>query len=1080
MKLQSCLPKMNFLYFYITGYLRIFVPQINNSPMKRLINPLFSSATTIILLLILMISMGAATFIEDKYDTITAQYIVYDAIWFELIFFLLILNLFGHILKYKMYRRNKWSGLLFHTAFIVIIIGAGITRYFGFEGSMHIREGQETNLIYTQSPYLQISVEGKEQKVICDQPFRISSFTGNSLSLEYPSAALGKITIEYVSFLNNAVEKIKENVTGGRNIISLVTADENAQQNLFLTEGKVVNTGLLSLAFNDTANADAVLIERTNGVLTFTAPFEIIRTNMKTNESDTIHPGTLAELLQDMIYRARGMAFMCTGFYSNATTEYVSGNAGEKGADALVMKVGIGNRTHQATVFGGPGYEMHLQDYNFDGVSFKMGWGEKPVELPFSIRLNDFILDRYAGSMSPSSYASEITLMDKRKNLQENHRIFMNNVLDYNMYRFFQSSYDTDEKGTILSVNHDFFGTAVTYTGYFLLVLGFVLTLFNKNSRFHELSRKIGAIRIKRKAGMVMIAVLLFMNGFAFAQSNISKPVAPEQAEKFGHLLIQTYDGRFQPIHSLAYDVMHKIARKDKFEISGKGEMDAIQVLMDMMIAPEFWQQQKIILVREKSVQQVLGMNGKYASVVDFFDGSNQYKLQKYIEEAFRKKQSAQNSFDKEIIKVDERLNIVGMAIKGSMLKLFPEPGAENNKWVSWDDKASQVPLTGPITFLNEELKIDPMTYFNIMGAYLTEVAKANNSGNYSQADKIMNLISNIQRNSAGKQLLASETKINTEILYNKLQIFIQLRNVYAVLSIILLLLAFIDNLRAKKSRIISLALNISIVVLGLAFLYHTFGMILRWYLTGHAPWSNGYESLLLIAWGGLLAGFSFARYSKITLAATALLAFFILMTASHSSYDPQLTNLQPVLKSYWLIIHVATLTISYGFLGLGFILGLMNLVIYLFKTVKNNARLDLIIAELTCINEMNLIVGIVLATIGTFLGGVWANESWGRYWGWDAKETWALVIVIAYTLVLHLRFIPKMRSNYIFNVASVAGFGSVIMTFVGVNYYLSKGMHSYGAGDTPVFPLWAWGIIFSVLSLMVVAGFKQRGINEE
>jgi ABC-type transport system involved in cytochrome c biogenesis permease subunit len=200
-----------------------------------------------------------------------------------------------------------------------------------------------------------------------------------------------------------------------------------------------------------------------------------------------------------------------------------------------------------------------------------------------------------------------------------------------------------------------------------------------------------------------------------------------------------------------------------------------------------------------------------------------------------------------------------------------------------------------------------------------------------------------------------------------------------------------------------------------------------------------------------------------------------MLMTASHSSYDPQLTNLQPVLKSYWLIVHVATLTISYGFLGLGFFLGLINLSINLFRNPKNQERLDLIITELTYINEMNLTIGIVLATIGTFLGGVWANESWGRYWGWDAKETWALIIVIAYTLVLHMRFIPKLASTYAFNVASVLGFGSVIMTFVGVNYYLSKGLHSYGAGDTPVFPLWAWGLILSLIALIVLSGLKQQ-----
>jgi cytochrome c-type biogenesis protein CcsB len=272
--------------------------------------------------------------------------------------------------------------------------------------------------------------------------------------------------------------------------------------------------------------------------------------------------------------------------------------------------------------------------------------------------------------------------------------------------------------------------------------------------------------------------------------------------------------------------------------------------------------------------------------------------------------------------------------------------------------------------------------------------------------------------------------------------------------------------------------LNFFIIVLGLAFLYHTYGLGLRWYLSGHAPWSNGYEALLLIGWGGLLAGFSFIRYSKITLAATALLAFFVLMTAGHSSYDPQLTNLQPVLKSYWLIIHVAVITISYGFLGLGFILGLFNLFISLFKTRKNAMHFGMIIEELTYINEMNLAIGLVLATMGTFLGGVWANESWGRYWGWDAKETWALVIIIVYAVILHLRLVPKLKNPYLFNTASVLGFGSVIMTFIGVNYYLSKGLHSYGAGETPVFPVWAWVIILLVVSLIILAGLKERNLK--
>jgi cytochrome c-type biogenesis protein CcsB len=281
--------------------------------------------------------------------------------------------------------------------------------------------------------------------------------------------------------------------------------------------------------------------------------------------------------------------------------------------------------------------------------------------------------------------------------------------------------------------------------------------------------------------------------------------------------------------------------------------------------------------------------------------------------------------------------------------------------------------------------------------------------------------------------------------------------------------------MRIKKSRIIQYLLYFFITLLGIAFLFHTYGMAMRWYLSGHAPWSNGYEALLLIAWASLLAGFSFIRYSKITVAATALLAFSILMTAGHSSYDPQLTNLQPVLKSYWLIIHVAVITISYGFLALGFILGLINIFLFLFKSKSNAQRSDLLIEELTYTNEISISVGLFLATLGTFLGGVWANESWGRYWGWDAKETWALVIVITYAIILHLRLVPKLKNLLLFNAATIIGFGSVIMTFVGVNYYLSKGLHSYAADDKTVFPVWGWLIILSLITLILMAGLKEK-----
>ncbi|MFZ4546911.1 MAG: cytochrome c biogenesis protein CcsA [Bacteroidales bacterium] len=1042
---------------------------------KRIFKFIFSSPMTVFLVLVLALVLAVATFIEEKFDTQTAKLWVYQAKWFELIFVLLILNLLGHIKQYNLLSRKKWAGLLFHSAFIIIILGAGVTRYFGFEGSMPIREGETSNVIYTSEPYLQISIENSGNKNEISKPFTISTFTENSFHAELLAESKGKILLDYNSYIPNAVQKIKENQAGGKNILELIVASEMGQQNLLIEEGTNKAASKIAIGFNNTDAGNTVSVTEQNGVLKFISTFIVVVGDMQMKAEDTIPANTLTEFSGEKVYAVQGSIFHLNNLYKNALMQWEAGTPDEKGADLLVLDVTINGKKNQVNVFGGSGYIMNLQSFNFDGLNIQIGYGEKAMELPFSIQLKDFTLDRYAGSMSPSSYSSDVTLIDSRHNLKEGHRIFMNNVLDYDKYRFFQSSYDADEKGTILSVNHDYYGTKITYLGYLLMILGFILTLFNKHSRFYMLARKIAEIKQIRKTGTLIAVFVIGFFSLSFAQENPTKPISVDHADKFGHLLSQTFDGRFEPVHSLAYDVMHKISRKDEFDINGKGKMNAMQVLIDMLIFPDFWKEQQIIYVKEKSVQDIIGINSKYAKFLDFFDENQQYKLQKYVDEAFRKKQSEQNSFDKEIIKVDERMNIFVMAIKGNMLKIFPDQLDKNNKWVSVDDKESMQPLSGAIKIINDDLQLQQFNCRNIMIAYITEVQKAISSGDYNSANKIVGYIASIQRNSADPELLASESKINIEILYNKLQIFIELRNFYSILSVVLLLLAFIENLQVVKNKFVTWSLNISIGLLGVGFLYHTVGLIMRWYLTGHAPWSNGYESLLLVAWGGLLAGFSFVRYSKITLAATALLAFFMLMTASHSSYDPQLTNLQPVLKSYWLIVHVATLTISYGFLGLGFFLGLINLFIILFKNMKNQVKLDLILTELTYINEMNLTVGIVLATIGTFLGGVWANESWGRYWGWDAKETWALVIVLAYTLVLHLRFIPKMKSVYAFNVASVLGFASVIMTFVGVNYYLSKGLHSYGAGDTPVFPLWAWGIILSVLALIIAAGIKQK-----
>ncbi len=1044
--------------------------------MKRILELIYSSRMTVVLLLILASAMGTATFIEDKYDTETAHQMVYGARWFEFLFVLLTLNFIGNIVKYNMLSRKKITGFVFHFAFIVMIIGAALTRYTGFNGTMHIRQGEASSVFYSSEPYLIVNADETDKDAKYELPMHLGQLTDNSFHFTVNSKTKGKFDVSYKDYYHHAADTVLENAEGGSPLICLVVPGEGGRKTIFMNEGEVQNLGAFTIAYNNETRKDAIRISRRDGVFYITSPIEINRTAMPAMTQDTIQKDSTKLFREKCLYNTGNGVFVFKKGYTKAKKDIAKSNS-DNDPSCLVMNIAHNGKTQEYKMMGGNGFLANYEDADINGTTIKIAFGSKEIHLPFSIALNQFVLERYAGSMSPSSFLSKVTVMDDKKDLKMPYEIFMNHVLDYQGYRFFQTSYDPDEKGTLLSVNHDALGTWVSYLGYFLLALGFLLTLFNPNSRFYLLAQLIRKIRLSKTAA-ILVATLLASTSGLFAQGdNTIAHVSSAHAEKMGHVITQTFDGRFEPVHTLAYDAIHKISKKDELDIPGVGKMDAMQLFLDMFLNSNFWKAQKVIYVKEKSVQDVLGVDGKYASFQDFFDASGNYKLRTFAETSFRKKSSEQNTFDKEVIKVDERANVAMMVFNGSMMKLFPVQGSTNNTWSPWDDSLAQLPLSGSLRILNEDLQLRNFNYNSIMGLYMQEVYKGAKYGDYSRAEKIMEYMKSIQKGSYAAAFLPTDSKVNFEISYNKSKIFTNLRDCYGFVSMILLLLSFIDILTTNKklTKVLNYGIYFFTAILGLAFCYHTYGMILRWYLTGHAPWSTGYEALLLIGWGGILAGFFFIRNSKITMAATSLLAFFVLMTASHSSYDPQLTNLQPVLKSYWLIIHVACLTISYGFLGLGFILGLINMLIYVLKNPANRHRLDLVTSELTHINEMNITIGLFLATVGTFLGGIWANESWGKYWGWDAKETWALVIVITYTIVLHLRFIKSMKGEFIFNIGSILGYGSVMMTFFGVNYYLSKGLHSYAAGEKTVFPVWAWIAIFSILTLIVAAGLKMK-----
>jgi len=394
----------------------------------------------------------------------------------------------------------------------------------------------------------------------------------------------------------------------------------------------------------------------------------------------------------------------------------------------------------------------------------------------------------------------------------------------------------------------------------------------------------------------------------------------------------------------------------------------------------------------------------------------------------------------------------------GNFLTIFPIPGHSNQKWVSLEN-ANLLGADGE-KYARESVN----NYLHAVSGH-----------DWATANQILQSLKNYQQ-TQGAQIIPSKTKVSLEVLYNNLNIFGKLSKVYMMLGLILLFVQltalFNPNLKLSVLRKFSFGL------IFLLFLLHTAGLGIRWYISDHAPWSNGYESMVFVSWATCLAGLVFAKRSEITLSLTTVLAGLSLMVAGMSWMSPEITNLVPVLKSYWLIVHVAIITASYGFLGIGALLGLLNLVLMIFRNKKNMVRVNFTIKELVNITEIALLIGLLMLTVGSFIGGVWANESWGRYWGWDPKETWALVTILVYTFIGHMYKIPGFKGHFAMSTGALLGFSSVLMTYFGVNYYLS-GLHSYAQGEPAPIPAGVYVAVVIVIIVVIAAYFSEKMITQ-
>jgi len=524
----------------------------------------------------------------------------------------------------------------------------------------------------------------------------------------------------------------------------------------------------------------------------------------------------------------------------------------------------------------------------------------------------------------------------------------------------------------------------------------------------------------------------------------------------FGKIAVQDHQGRMKPMDTVAHEVIAKVTGR-----SALYNVEPTQMLLGMIMQPELYQSVPMIKVGHKKVAVTLGLSEdtKFARFTDFFNRSDStYKIFDAVTEASKKRPLEQSQYDKELLKIDERVNVAFMAYQGSLLRIYPKPNDVNNKWMAPMDAIKEyAPEQG------EEVRISIAAYFQM-------VAEGLKTGNWANADIALRGIHKYQEK-YGSEVIPSQDRIDMEIKYNKFGLFGKLVPLYLFLGLILLIFAFINVI--KPAFPMKWIMRISIAVLFFGFAMHIIGLGIRWYIADHAPWSNAYESIVFIAASTVFAGILLARRSPFALAGTAILAGITMGVAHMSFINPEITNLVPVLKSYWLMIHVATIISGDGFLGLGSILSLLVLILYIIRG-QGKENIDRSIKELTNLSEMSIIIGLFIYTIGNFLGGVWANESWGRYWGWDAKETWAAVTILIYAAVIHLRFVPALKSNFFYNAASVWAYSTVIMTYFGVNYYLS-GLHSYAAGDPVPIPMWVYYAVAGLFVLTLVAARNRK-----
>lgn len=624
----------------------------------------------------------------------------------------------------------------------------------------------------------------------------------------------------------------------------------------------------------------------------------------------------------------------------------------------------------------------------------------KTKELGFEVSLKNFNVVNYPGTDAPMDYVTMLTA-----NTQEI-KVSMNNIGSFNGYRFIQSGYDSDMQGTTLGVYHDPWGIGITYTGYALLFISLIATMVSKKTRIRHLYRK--ALSLQGAKAWAVTALLAVSSFATSANAQEMVKIDGDIADDFGKICV-LYNSRITPINTVATSFVTKLCGKPTWD-----GLSSNQVFAGWIFDVPYWETVKMIEIKEKKAQELLGINGKWASFDDYWDNYNNYKLDAPLKKAYK---DGDTKLQKQLRDADEKFNIIRMLYGGEMLKMFPYAGKQGH--MQWF--APGQPLGN--------LKLDEKELVFIKKS-MDYLAESIITGDKARAEEIAKKIYSYQH-VRGKAVVPTKFRIYTETFYNKTNAQRLPVMLYLTLSLVLAIVSTLslNNGKQKKTRLVNSVLTWVMLI------HTTLLLALRWFVSGHLPMSNGYETMQFMAWATLIVTLVMQKRFLPVKQFGPLLSSFALLVAMITDGNPQITQLMPVLQSPLLSVHVMVIMFSYALFGLTALIGLQGLIAHHRKQEEKEQ-------QLAALSQFLLYPAVALIAIGIFIGAIWANVSWGRYWSWDSKETWALITMLIYSAPLHadIKWLRKAQHMHIY---MLLAFLSVLMTYFGVNYFLS-GMHSY------------------------------------